>query len=135
RAVVERPAREEQDGEGDERDRREEGGEDDQRDSGQDDLEAAADDLDQRLADELRQRLHVRGQPGDQDARPLALEEAEWKRLQLVERGRPQRSEEALAGTCGQQRLRANDERLRRRQAEEDDRRGVERAVPVLRDA
>ena len=63
RAVVERPARGNQDRQRNQRDGRERRREDDQRHHGQRDLKAAADDLDQRFADELGQRLDVRGQP------------------------------------------------------------------------
>ena len=134
-AVVEGPARDDQDRKRDERDCRERRREDDERGDGQCDLQAAADDLDQRLAYELGQRLDVRGQPRHQKARTLALEEAEWKRLQLVERRRPQRAEELFAGARRQQRLSADGEGLHRREAEERDRGDVERTAVVLRNS
>src|SRR2546430_13628713 len=45
----------------------------DERDDRERDLEAAADHLDERLAEELVERLHVGGEPRDEHAGPLPL--------------------------------------------------------------
>ena len=133
-AVVEGPAGEEQDRQRDERDEGERRRQDDERRYRQDDLEPAADDLDQRLADELRQRLHVGCQARDEHARALALEEAERQRLQLLERRRPQVAEKPLPRRRREERLRPHDERLHEREADQYDRRDVQRPLLVLRD-
>src|SRR5919198_298928 len=134
-AVVEAPAREDEDRERDERDRRQRGRENDQGGDRQRDLQRAAGDLDERLADELRQRLDVGRQPRDQHPGALALEEAERQGLQLVECGRPQRTQEPLACSRRQEDLRTYDQRLRQGEGEERDRGGIQRRAVVLLDA
>jgi len=132
--VVESPARDEQDRQRDQGDGGEGRREDHECHDGEDDLQAAADDLDQRLPDELGQRLDVRSQARDEHAGTLALEEAERQGLELVEGCGPQRPEKAFAGRGREQGLRTDDERLRRGEAEEDHRGNVERVQVVLGD-
>ena len=134
RAVVEGPARRDQDGQGDERDGGEGRRKHDEHAHGEGDLQPAADDLDQRLAQELVERLHVGGEPRDQHACPFLLEEAEGQRLQLVERRRPEPVQKALARRGGQQRLRADDERLRQGQPQDRQSRDVDRVQVMLAD-
>ena len=134
-AVVKAPARRNQDRQRDQRDERELGREQQQRDDGEHDLQRTARNLDERLADELVQRLHVGRQTRDEHARTLALEEPERQRLQLVEGGDAQRVEEALAGGCREQDLRAHDDRLQAGEAEKDQGGDVERVQVVLLDA
>ena len=134
-AVVEAPTRDHEDRQRDEGHARELRGQDEQRRHRQHDLERATRDLDQRVADELRQGLDVRRQPRHEYTCALLLEEAEREGLELVERRRPQCAEEALARRGGEDDLRAHGEWLQAREAEEDQRRDVQRVRVVLLDA
>ena len=84
-----------------ERDEREHRREHDDRDPRDREQQQAADHLDQHLARECRQRLHVRGQARDEHARALALEERHRQPLEVLVRGNAERSEEALARARG----------------------------------
>jgi hypothetical protein len=134
-AVVEGPARPEQHRQCDERDRSQRRREDDQYRHGEHDLQPAADHLDQRLAQELVERLDVGGEPRDEHAGPLLLEEAERQRLQLGERALTQRRQEPLRRRRGRQRLHADDERLHEGESKDRERRHVDRVLLVLHDA
>ena len=133
RAVVEAPARRDEDRQRDQRDQRELRRQEREHDDREHDLQRAAGDLDERLPHELVERLHVGRQARDEDARALLLEEAERQSLQLVEGRAAQRVQEPLAGPRGQEDLRPHDQRLDQRQHEEDERGDVERCCVVLR--
>ena len=77
RAVVEPPARRDQQRQRDQRDRRQGGGEVDERHDREHDLEAAPDHLDESFAEELVERLDVGGQARHEHAGTLLLEEPE----------------------------------------------------------
>ena len=132
---MEAPARGDEDRQCDQRDRGELRRQEEQCADREDDLQGAADDLDERLAHELVERLHVGSQPRHEDAGALAFEEPERQRLELVECRDAQRIEKALTGGRGKERLRADDERLQQDEHEEDQRRHVQRMRRVLADA